>query len=216
MKLIETTKEIEIDLGDVRLKGILTIPKKVKGIVVFSHGSGSSHLSPRNNFVAKLLNKKRFATLLFDLLTEKEEALYENRFDIVLLTERLIRVTQWLQNNYSTSTIKDIGYFGASTGSASALKAAAFFGDSIKAVVSRGGRTDLAGKDLRKIKSPTLFIVGSWDAVVIELNRIAYRKLECEKKIEIVINASHLFEEDGKLEEVTKLTIDWFCKYLKN
>ncbi|KGL62099.1 hypothetical protein [Polaribacter sp. Hel1_85] len=111
MELIETTKKIEIDLGDVSLNGILTIPENVRGIVVFSHGSGSSHLSPRNNFVAKLINKKRFGTLLFDLLTEKEDTVYENRFDIVLLTERLIRVTQWLKNNYSTLTINDIGYF---------------------------------------------------------------------------------------------------------
>jgi len=216
MKLIEATRKVEIDLGDVKLKGVLMIPENVRGIVVFSHGSGSSHLSPRNNFVANLLNEKRFATLLFDLLTEREDSLYEKRFDIVLLTKRLIRVTQWLKDNYSTSSINDIGYFGASTGSASALKAAAFFGNSIKAVVSRGGRTDLAGKDVSKIKSPTLFIVGGWDAVVIELNRIAYNKLKCEKQLEIVPEASHLFEEYGKLEEVTKLTIDWFSKYLKN
>ena len=216
MKLIEATQKVEIDLGDVRLKGILTIPENVRGIVVFSHGSGSSHLSPRNNFVANLLNEKRFATLLFDLLTEREDSLYEKRFDIVLLTKRLIKVTQWLKNNYSTSSINDIGYFGASTGSASALKAAVFFGNSIKAVVSRGGRTDLAGNDLSKVKSPTLFIVGGLDAVVIELNRIAYNKLKCEKQLEIVQEASHLFEEYGKLEEVTKLTIDWFSKYLKN
>ncbi|TYQ00081.1 alpha/beta hydrolase family protein [Tenacibaculum adriaticum] len=215
--MIGTTRNVEINLGNVTLKGILSVPENSKGIIIFSHGSGSSRLSPRNNFVAKLLNEQQFATLLFDLLTEKEDRVYENRFDIELLTQRLINVTKWVKNNFESSSINNIGYFGASTGSASALKAAAFFGDSIKGVVSRGGRTDLAGnEDLNKINSPTLFIVGGFDDVVIALNRIAYSKLKCEKDFKIVSNASHLFEEPGKLEEVTALTISWFNEFFND
>lgn len=211
MKLIETKESFVIELDDVRLKGILTIPQGAKGIVIFSHGSGSSRLSPRNNFVAEVLNSQKLATLLFDLLTVEEDRIYENRFNIDLLTERLVKVTKWIKKNPITKHLK-IAYFGASTGAASALKAAAVLKDIVKAVVSRGGRPDLAMETLAEVVSPTLLIVGGRDTVVIELNKEAYMRLQCEKKLEIVPGASHLFEEPRKLEDVTILTYKWINK----
>jgi len=214
MQTISNFKEIEIAADSVKLKGNLAIIENAKGIVLFSHGSGSSRFSPRNNFVAQYLQKRGFATLLFDLLTSEEDKVYDNRFDIDLLTERLVEVTKWIQKFPQTKALK-IGYFGASTGAASALKAAAVIGSSIKAVVSRGGRPDMAVGALEKVKSPTLLIVGDKDKPVIQLNDNAYQKLACIKRMELVIDATHLFPEEGKLEEVAVLAGDWFEKYVK-
>lgn len=207
--------ELIIHLRDVELPGILKIPADAQGIILFSHGSGSSRLSPRNNYVAKQLNRHRFATLLFDLLTTEEDLVYENRFDIDLLTERLVDVTRWVSGNEYTQHLP-IGYFGSSTGAASALKAAAILKDNIATVVSRGGRPDLAGpNELKKVSAPTLFIVGERDEVVIGLNRQALAHLNCEKSLVLVPGASHLFEEEGALEKVTGITAEWFEQHLK-
>lgn len=207
-------KTIDIPVEGILLKGDLALPDQSKGIIIFSHGSGSSRLSPRNRFVAGTLQKKGFATLLFDLLTPEEDTEYERRFDISLLSHRLHRVTQWVMN-YSPAGSLSIGYFGASTGAASALEAAASFGpDVIKAVVSRGGRPDLAAEALPLVKSPTLLLVGGKDATVITLNQSASEKLTCTKKLIVIPGASHLFEERGKLEEVTRYASEWFLKYL--
>lgn len=210
---IKISKTVTIALGDTVLKGNLTVPEKTIGLVIFSHGSGSSRLSPRNNFVAVMLQQKGLATLLFDLLTEDEDRIYENRFNIDLLTMRLIDATQWVQQQKEIMHLP-IGYFGASTGAASALRAAAFFGTEVKAVVSRGGRPDMALQELSKVTAPTLLIVGGWDKVVIELNEKAYQKLQCERKLEVIPNATHLFEEPGKLQEVAYVTANWFATNL--
>lgn len=207
-------KEIDIPADGVTLKGDLHIPTDSKGLVVFSHGSGSSRLSPRNRFVAGTLESNGFATLLFDLLTEEEDMDYNQRFDIDLLTKRLIAVTNWLRQQSDYSEF-DIGFFGSSTGAASALKAAASLGnDIVKAVVSRGGRPDLAMDVLSNVESPTLLLVGGLDTQVIELNKKAYDRLECEKELTIIPGASHLFEEEGKLEQVTRHANQWFLKHL--
>ena len=210
---IKTNKSVTIELKDTNLKGNLTIPENAIGLVIFSHGSGSSRLSPRNNFVSVLLQQKGLATLLFDLLTEEEDRDYENRFNIELLTTRLVQVTQWVGQQKETLNLP-IGYFGASTGAASALRAAAFLGPKIAAVVSRGGRPDMAIQDLSKVMAPTLLIVGGRDEAVIEKNEKAFEKLTCERKLEIIPQATHLFEETGKLQEVALLTTNWFAKYL--
>ncbi|MGD8426777.1 MAG: dienelactone hydrolase family protein [Balneolaceae bacterium] len=207
-------REIDIPVRETVLKGTLHIPEKTKGLVFFSHGSGSSRLSPRNRFVAEKLQQKGFATLLFDLLTAEEDIDYQRRFDIELLTLRLSLVTQWFRNQEVYENW-NIGYFGASTGAASALKASNLLGpEIIKAVVSRGGRPDLANDALPTVKSPTLLLVGGLDTEVIELNQMAYNKLTCVKKLMIIPGASHLFEEAGKLEEVTEHAENWFLKYL--
>ena len=213
MLIKENKKTVKIQMEDVNLQGNLAIPENATGIVIFSHGSGSSRLSPRNNYVAEVLQQKGKATLLFDLLTEKEDRIYENRFNIDLLTERLIAITKWVKENPETKGL-NLGYFGASTGAASALVAAAYFGDQIRAVVSRGGRPDLGMQDIQKVKAPTLLIVGGYDDLVIQLNQKAFEKLQCERKFEIVPEASHLFEEPGKLEIVARLSADWFSKWL--
>ncbi len=205
---------VEIKLEGLALKGNLSIPKNAIGMVVFSHGSGSSRLSPRNNYVAKVLNENGLATLLFDLLTEDEDRIYENRFNIDLITMRLIDVTQWLQNQKESKDLV-IGYFGASTGAASALRAAAFYKNDIGAVVSRGGRPDLALQELNEVTAPTLLIVGGWDHQVIQLNQKAYQELKCNRKLEIVPEASHLFEEPGKLQQVAEIAAEWFKKWLQ-
>ncbi|GAA4946279.1 hypothetical protein GCM10023314_19470 [Algibacter agarivorans] len=204
-------KSISIPLKDVILLGEICIPQKAIGLVIFSHGSGSSRLSPRNKYVAKILQEKGLATLLFDLLTKEEDTVYENRFNIELLTKRLIEVTKWVKNQSETSNFP-IGYFGASTGAASALKAAANLKSDIAAVVSRGGRPDLAMEDLKKVTAPTLLIVGGDDTIVIKLNKEAYQKLQCERSLEIIPNASHLFEEKGKLEKVAIQSAKWFVE----
>jgi pimeloyl-ACP methyl ester carboxylesterase len=197
------------------LKGNLTIPKEANSLVIFSHGSGSSRFSTRNNFVADILNQNSMATLLTDLLTMEEDEIYENRFDIDLLTHRLIAVTNYVSRLPNLKNLP-IGYFGASTGAASALKAAARLPHKIEAVVSRGGRPDLAFDDLKLIEVPTLLIVGSLDYVVIDLNEQAFKCLKCYKKLEIIDGATHLFEEPGKLEEVADLASKWFMEHIVN
>ncbi|HZJ36905.1 MAG TPA: dienelactone hydrolase family protein [Gillisia sp.] len=209
----ENKKTVEIQIEDVTLQGNLAIPENATAIVIFSHGSGSSRLSPRNNYVAEVLQQEGLATLLSDLLTEKEDRIYENRFNIDLLTERLIAITKWVKENPETKGL-NLGYFGASTGAASALVAAAYFGNEIKVVVSRGGRPDLGMQDIQKVKAPTLLIVGGYDDLVIQLNQKAFEKLQCERKLEIVPEASHLFEEPGKLNVVARLSADWFSKWI--
>lgn len=205
-------KEVSIPVGKVTVQGELIIPLKAKAIIIFSHGSGSSRFSKRNQEVAKYLHEKKFGTLLLDLLTAGEDMLYDNRFDIDLLTKRLAGATEWLEEFPAAKECR-IGYFGASTGAASALKAASFL-PQIGAVVSRGGRPDLVMDSLHKVKAPTLFIVGSLDYEVLQLNREAYKQLSGEKKLEVVEGATHLFEEPGKMEIVSTLAAHWFEKYL--
>ena len=199
------------------LHGNLIIPRGAKGLVVFAHGSGSSRHSPRNRFVAGELRGYGLATLLFDLLTMEEEAddliTREQRFNIALLAHRLISVTDWLKADDATRRLK-IGYFGASTGAAAALAAAAERVDVIGAVVSRGGRPDLAASYLGRVKAPTLLIVGGKDFLVIEMNRHALERITAEKKMKIVPHATHLFEEPGAMENVASLASDWFIRHL--
>ena len=204
---------INIELSTVTLKGDLILPENAIGLVIFSHGSGSGRLSPRNKYVAKLIQHEKIATLLFDLLTEEEDKIYETRFDIDLLTSRLIEVTHWLTTQKNTMNLP-LAYFGASTGAASALRAAAHFGNMIKAVVSRGGRPDLAFHVLQKVTAPTLFIVGGLDITVIHLNKQAYKELKAKKELKIIQGATHLFEEPGKLLEAAEAAIEWFKKNL--
>ncbi|MEJ2585318.1 MAG: dienelactone hydrolase family protein [Robiginitalea sp.] len=206
--------EIEIPIGRISLKGRFSLPEQASGIVLFSHGSGSSRKSPRNNYVAEILQENQLGTLLFDLLTEEEDRIYQNRFNIGLLTRRLIAVTDWVMV-YTHGRQLPIGYFGASTGAASALRAAAHFRDNISAVVSRGGRPDLAMEDLPKVKSPTLLLVGGLDTEVIQLNRQAQSQMLAPTQLEIIPGASHLFEEPGKLQEVAERTAGWFSKYFQ-
>jgi len=211
---------VSIPAGDASIAGDLVIPPGARGIVLFAHGSGSSRHSPRNRFVAQELQKANLATLLMDLLTPSEEALDEVtggslRFDIGLLSGRLETASDWVRANSSTAELP-LGYFGASTGAAAALVAAAAgWRGKVSAVVSRGGRPDMAHDALGAVKAPTLLIVGGDDDVVIELNRKALRKLSCEKRLEIVPGATHLFEEPGTLEQVASLAADWFDRYLK-
>lgn len=211
--------EVNILAGDVLLMGELALPKAAQGLVLFVHGSGSSRRSARNLYVASVLQSAGIGTLLFDLLTDEEEAIdnytQHLRFDISLLAERLIHTTRWAQGNPSTQHMH-IGYFGASTGGAAALVAAAVLGKQISAVVSRGGRPDLAGDMLSEVKSPTLLIVGGFDNVVIDFNRHAFELLNCEKRMDIIPAATHLFEEPGKLEEVAAMAADWFIRFLNN
>ncbi|KAA9040608.1 alpha/beta hydrolase [Ginsengibacter hankyongi] len=206
--------EVSITSNDnVILQGLLTIPEKAPAIIIFSHGSGSSRFSKRNRLVAEYLNGKNFGTLLFDLLTTEEDKFYDYRFNIELLTKRLASATGWLEKFPSAKDCR-IGYFGASTGAASALAAAANL-PQIGAVVSRGGRPDLAMDNLLRVEAPVLLIVGSLDTEVLELNKDAYRKLHCEKKLEVVDGATHLFEEPGTMDKVSKLAAAWFQKYLQ-
>lgn len=205
---------ISITDDTARLEGELIIPPGAQGIVVFAHGSGSSRFSPRNNYVAKIIRDRGLGTLLFDLLTRQEDQNYTTRFEISLLTQRLLAATAWLGAETKTSKLK-IGYFGASTGAAAALQAAAKLGRKIAAVVSRGGRPDLAGVSaLEKVMSPTLLLVGRADDGVIELNEQAYSRLQCEKQLVLIPGATHLFEEPGTLEQVANQAADWFAHYL--
>ncbi|WP_128226394.1 dienelactone hydrolase family protein [Halobacteriaceae archaeon SHR40] len=204
---------VSIPVGDVELEGMLAVPEDAPGIVVFAHGSGSSRKSPRNNFVAEVIRDRGLGTLLFDLLTEKEDQFRENRFDIPLLTDRLLAVTEWRQTREATADL-NVGYFGSSTGAASALRAAARTGD-VDAIVSRGGRVDMAEAVLDEIQAPTLFIVGGADTEVLELNREAYDQLDCEKELHVVAGAGHLFEDEGELEEVADVAADWFAETLQ-
>jgi putative phosphoribosyl transferase len=206
-------EEINIPVSSVTLKGELVLPENAIGIVVFSHGSGSSRFSPRNKMVAELMQQHGIGTLLFDLLTEEEDRVYENRFNIDLLVSRLIEATEWLMQYKVTKSVP-VAYFGASTGAASALRAAAYFGKNIKAVVSRGGRPDLAINALPMVTAPTLLIVGQMDVPVIKMNKLAFDQLNSIKEMKIIPGATHLFEEPGKLMEVADMAIDWYKEYL--
>ncbi len=206
-------KIVQIPADSVQLEGALALPENAEGLVVFAHGSGSSRFSPRNNFVARILHQADIGTLLMDLLTQEEDAVYATRFDIDLLTDRLLMATKWLQEQPMTQNAA-IGYFGASTGAAAALKAAAALGSSIGAVVSRGGRPDLAEEALVHVQSPTLLIVGGNDDVVLQLNRKAFALLSATKQLVVIPGATHLFEEPGALEEVSRLATRWFKRYL--
>lgn len=204
-----------IPAGATQVEGMLELPANVQSIVLFAHGSGSSRHSKRNTYVARVLQKNGIGTLLMDLLTPEEDAFYPNRFDIPLLTHRLLAATSWIKNDPRTSHLP-IGYFGASTGAAAALQAAAY-GDEIGAVVSRGGRPDMAGRSvLENVKAPTLLIVGGFDEEVIALNKEAYSFMRCPKEIAVIPGATHLFTEPGSLEEVAKQAAAWFEKYLQN
>lgn len=207
-------EEVVIPAGRVRLYGIFGLPLHTKGIVVFAHGSGSGRFSPRNNFVAEILQNAGIATLLVDLLEDSEARDRRKVFDIDLLSERLLANTQWLRQQPGTRDLS-MGYFGASTGAAAALQAAAQEPQEIAAVVSRGGRPDLAMEYLIRVTAPTLLIVGGNDIPVIPLNEAAYARLNCPKELVIVPGATHLFEEPGALENVAQLACDWFVKYFR-
>jgi putative phosphoribosyl transferase len=215
---VERTIRIPIDpISDIELEGTLGVPENAGGIVLFAHGSGSSRFSSRNRYVARVLRDAGFATLLLDLLSPSEEAVDEVtrhlRFDIGMLAERLVTTIDWLESEASTSAL-NVGLFGASTGGGAALVAAAERSQRVGAVVSRGGRPDLAGDALPKVKAPTLLIVGGRDEMVIELNERARQHMRAEVRLEIVPGATHLFEEPGALEEVARLARHWFARHL--
>jgi len=211
---IAPAKDVHIRSGDVQLEGELSIPAGAQGVAIFAHGSGSSRHSPRNQFVARTIREAGVGTLLFDLLTKDEEAVDSYtahlRFDIGLLVTRLIDATYWIKGELDLR----VGYFGSSTGGGAALVAAAQLGDMVGAVVSRGGRPDLAGDALPRVESPTLLIVGGLDYPVIEMNEAALAHLRCEKELKIVPGATHLFEEPGTLEQVANLAAEWFQQHL--
>lgn len=207
-----TRIDVTIPAAGARLPGTLTLPPPARGLVLFAHGSGSSRLSPRNTFVAEVLHGERIATLLFDLLTPEEDCDYAARFDIALLTERLLLASDWLAGRADAAPLA-LGYFGASTGAAAALQAAARRRPPVAAVVSRGGRPDLAGPEaLAAVASPTLLIVGGDDEAVLDLNRAALAALRCEKSLRVVPGASHLFEEPGTLAAAARHAADWFVR----
>lgn len=205
------TREVHIPPLD--LEGILAVPDAAEGVVLFAHGSGSSRFSPRNRRVAAALQERGMATLLFDLLRPEEGEDRRKVFDIALLAERLLQATDWLRADAACRGLA-LGYFGASTGAGAALVAAASAGAEIGAIVSRGGRPDLAGKALARVRAPTLLIVGGSDEVVLDLNREALAELRCEKRLAIVPGATHLFEEPGAMEEVIGLAAPWFREHL--
>jgi pimeloyl-ACP methyl ester carboxylesterase len=211
------TRAVEIDLTDVVLQGDLTVPAGAAGLVIFAHGSGSSRHSPRNRFVAGVINRAGLGTLLMDLLTEEEERVDEMtrelRFDIGLLGRRVARVVQWAAEREELSELS-VGLFGSSTGAAAALVAAAALPENVRAVVSRGGRPDLAGRALPKVECATLLVVGGLDDVVIGLNEEARARMRCPVELVIVPGATHLFEESGTLEEVARLAAEWFARQL--
>jgi dienelactone hydrolase len=206
--------EVFFQDGAAKLGGELALPAIAKGIVLFAHGSGSSRFSPRNTYVAEVLQDHGVGTLLFDLLTQEEDRDYASRFDIELLTRRLLAASAWLQVEPKMQSLS-LGYFGASTGAAAALQAAAKLGNKITAVVSRGGRPDLASEQaLSQVTAPTLLLVGGADYGVIELNEQAYSLLNCEKQLTLIPGATHLFEEPGTLELVAQNAADWFVQHL--
>ncbi|MDP2785078.1 MAG: dienelactone hydrolase family protein [Sulfurimicrobium sp.] len=205
---------VHIPADQVELDGELILPPSAKGVVLFAHGSGSSRFSPRNTYVAEVLQQHGIGTLLFDLLTREEDQDYATRFDIALLTRRLLAATAWLQANPNTQTL-ELGYFGASTGAAAALQAAAKMENKIAAVVSRGGRPDMAGEiALSCVTAPTLLIVGAADYGVIELNQQAYALMNCEKELILIPGATHLFEEPGTLQQAAHSAASWFMQHL--
>jgi len=209
----ETERQVVVSSGHRRLGGILRVPPGAVGVVAFAHGSGSGRLSPRNQFVANVLQEAGLATFLLDLLEEPEADDRTKVFDIELLAERLQSAADWLRQDPATSALR-LGYFGASTGAGAALVAAARDPASVGAVVSRGGRPDLAQEYLAGVQAPTLLIVGGADDIVIELNELALRRLRCPKELVIVPGATHLFEEPGTLEEVARLATNWFTRHL--
>jgi pimeloyl-ACP methyl ester carboxylesterase len=215
--VIQMVEEVQVPAGAVTLEGNLTLPQDCQAVVLFAHGSGSSRHSPRNRYVARLLNEAKLATLLIDLLTLHEEAIDAHtaqlRFDIDLLAKRLVDATDWLTQFPDTKQLR-IGYFGASTGAAAALVAAAERPDQVRAIVSRGGRPDLAGAALPRVRAPTLLIVGGNDVQVIQLNQMALAQLRSEKQLVIIPGATHLFEEPGALEKVARLAREWFQRHL--
>lgn len=212
------SREVRVEVGPVRLEGTLAVPPGALGVVLFAHGSGSSRHSPRNRYVADVLHESRLGTLLLDLLTADEERADiptgRLRFDIGLLAGRLVGAAEWLLRERETARLR-IGYFGASTGGGAALVAAAKRPELAGAVVSRGGRPDLAGSALPRVQTPTLLIVGGQDTSVVELNERAMAQMRCEKTLAIVPGARHLFEEPGALEEVARLSREWFEKHLR-
>ena len=213
--LVHTPEIVQLPIDGVRLEGELCLPSEACGLVVFAHGSGSSHLSPRNHLLAHELHSAGIGTLLFDLLTRCEDAsdiTHLVRFDIELLTHRLLGATEWLRAQPGAGEL-GVGYFGASTGAAAALCAAAENPEGVRAVVCRGGRPDLAEQALGRVQAPTLLIVGGWDDVVLQLNREALRRLGGEKRLEIVPRATHLFEEPGAMDEVARLATRWFARH---
>jgi dienelactone hydrolase len=216
---VSTSSVVELPADSVTLEGELQVPDNAVGVVLFAHGSGSSRHSSRNKFVAAEIQTSGLATLLIDLLTPEEEAVDQHtghlRFDIPLLAQRLVSATRWLAEEPSTGGLR-IGYFGASTGAAAALLAAAEGQERVGAVVSRGGRPDLAGQALFRVRAPTLLIVGSRDVQVLQLNRAAMAGIPAETRLEIIPGATHLFEEPGALEEVARQARDWFLRHLPN
>jgi dienelactone hydrolase len=214
MKAIET----RFPAGEVMLEGGLTLPARAGGVVLFAHGSGSSRFSPRNNFVARVINNAGLGTLLFDLLTKEEEALDLRtgrlRFDIALLSQRLVAATDWLLAQPGISGVP-LGYFGSSTGGAAALMAAVERPEAVRAIVCRGSRTDMAARTLAEVTAPTLLVVGEADTQVLAWNRESFAELRCEKRLEVISGATHLFEEPGTLEEVARLAAAWFGDHLK-
>jgi putative phosphoribosyl transferase len=204
---------VQLHLGVAELEGIIDLPERPLGVVLFAHGSGSSRWSPRNQFVAHKLREAGLGTLLVDLLTAQEDQNYSRRFEIPFLTQRLGRITEWLRERIAGTGLR-IGYFGASTGAAAALRAAVEHGGTIGAIVSRGGRPDLAEEILPEVEAPTLLIVGGNDEPVTALNVYAYRKLRAPKELAVIPGATHLFEEPGALDEVARRAADWFRRYL--
>lgn len=203
-----------IPAGTATIEGMLEIPDHAVGLVLFAHGSGSSRHSPRNNYVAGVLRQAGVGTLLMDLLTPQEDRDYARRFDIALLTQRLLDAARWVVSQDAIHELP-LGFFGASTGAAAALEAAAILGADARAVVSRGGRPDLASRHaLASVTAPTLLLVGGFDDIVIDLNQLAYDQLHCEKELVIVPGATHLFEEPGTLEDVARQAAAWFAKHL--
>jgi putative phosphoribosyl transferase len=210
----DQTRSACVLFAPVGLEGVLEVPANAAGIVLFAHGSGSGRFSPRNNYVADALRKSGVGTFLFDLLTEAEAADRANVFDIDLLADRLVEATEWLEGRDEAKGMP-VGYFGASTGAAAALVAAARTKRDIAAIVSRGGRPDLAGPSLAQVRAPTLLIVGGLDVVVVELNQEAFKALTCEKALEVVPGATHLFEEPGTLDAVIDRASPWFVEHFK-
>ena len=207
-------KPVQIQCNDTQLEGILGYPDHPRGMVLFAHESGSSRRSPRNTVVAQMLQQLGFATLLFDLLTEEEAANRLHRFEIPFLAERLQGAREWI-DHYVGKPAMPYGYVGASTGAAAALQAAAIFPEHVQAVVSRGGRPDLAQPHLSQVNAPTLLIVGGKDDLVLKLNQAAFSRLTCPKDLVVIPGASHLFEEPGTMDEVAQWTLKWFSHYLK-
>jgi dienelactone hydrolase len=208
-------RPVHILIDGAVLEGVLTVPRSAVGLVVFAHGSGSSRISPRNKYVASVLNKAGIGTLLVDLLTEDEDVVYQNRFDIELLTDRLVRIIEWVWSNSEIEGL-GVGIFGASTGAAAALRAAATLHDEIKCVVCRGGRTDLSHQDLHRVAAPTLLIVGGYDDSILHCNEQSLKELCCEKKLEVIPGATHLFEEEGAMETVASLAASWYHDHFCN